>query len=358
MKAAILAHCVTALAVVAILALPSSKDDNVAYANHNGFVGDVDCGATLVGDGGTVSVRDGLAILRYFVNLAALPVAPGCPDIGSVGIYGLFGDLDCSGGIAPRDVQVILRYVLRQSAVSQNEPCPDIGELESGAPTPTPYALQPGNLAGEVYTSAAVVSPGGSVTIDLTADLLEFPDDPALSPDLGSYEVRVNYDKLLVTATSCSSAIAACNVQYDSDTVAFAGVTVSPGLIGTFSLGTITFQAGNLLGTAALDSVAILMTDREGRPFVAGPGHSEIAVRLVKGDFDCDGDVDTTDISMLGRFLSRGLQSPPGEPCPDFGKGAGDLNCDGVISRLDFVYLRTWINGRARVLPGCPPIGS
>jgi hypothetical protein len=119
-----------------------------------------------------------------------------------------------------------------------------------------------------------------------------------------------------------------------------------------------------------------LLTRFEGNMFVDGddvnytPNTTCVTKTWVpKGDLDCDGDIDIHDVRQLGRFISRGQQLPPGEPCPDLGvKGGGqcfagfpcpgDLDCNSRIDRQDFLRLLRYVKGNPfRQVPGCLAVG-
>ncbi|HVP05195.1 MAG TPA: hypothetical protein VMT90_05925 [Dehalococcoidia bacterium] len=83
----------------------------------------------------------------------------------------------------------------------------------------------------------------------------------------------------------------------------------------------------------------------------------------VKGDINCDGDVDASDVLSGVRW---GLDLDPLQPsgCPEigvqFGGGVfGDLDCDGQPLSADGVYLLWFAAGLPVQLPqGCLPIGE
>lgn len=78
----------------------------------------------------------------------------------------------------------------------------------------------------------------------------------------------------------------------------------------------------------------------------------------LRGDIDCDGDVDVTDGLALLRHTA-GLPVQQGAPCPEIGSGDpvfGDLNCDGLVDPIDaLVVLRHAAGLELLDIPECVP---
>ena len=94
---------------------------------------------------------------------------------------------------------------------------------------------------------------GESVTVDIYVQ--------ASGPGLGAYDIDVDYDSSLVTATFCTySSGGYCEYLYDG-TVAFSGYS---GLSGYIYLGSIEFTAGYSSGTTALTVYMYTFGDTNG----------------------------------------------------------------------------------------------
>lgn len=81
----------------------------------------------------------------------------------------------------------------------------------------------------------------------------------------------------------------------------------------------------------------------------------------LRGDTDCDGDVDVTDGLALLRH-SAGLSGAQGAPCPEIGIGEpafGDMDCDGDVDEVDSLVVLRYVAGLLQVwIPECPPPGQ
>jgi hypothetical protein len=74
---------------------------------------------------GTVNSVDALGINRHVAALSVTQTEP-CPDIGSGGKNGSFGDVDCNGQINAVDALKDLRFAA-SLPVAQTQPCVLIG---------------------------------------------------------------------------------------------------------------------------------------------------------------------------------------------------------------------------------------
>ncbi len=81
---------------------------------------------------------------------------------------------------------------------------------------------------------------------------------------------------------------------------------------------------------------------------------------IVKGDNDCDGDVDTVD-ALKGLRHVAALDVAQNEPCTDLGSDdpvMGDMDCDGDVDSVDAMRILRHVAGLPNSLPdGCPLIG-
>ncbi len=122
------------------------------------------------------------------------------------------------------------------------------------------------------------VAPGAEVTVNLTAN--------ATAPGIGSYEIKVVYDKTLLTVKSCAKTTeaafdaAVCNKDFGADTVFFTGASTDGGIGGTLNLGSITFTAGNTAGVAALDVQVQALTDTTAGDLTVTPGDGAITIAV------------------------------------------------------------------------------
>lgn len=104
-----------------------------------------------------------------------------------------------------------------------------------------------------IKAGSANAAVGGNATVQVQSLGVE-------APGLGAWTIDVNYNAGVVNAVSCSpgaQGLAACNADFDSNTVRVTGASVA-GLVGDSTLGNITFHCG-VVGTSALQvSVSVL----------------------------------------------------------------------------------------------------
>lgn len=84
--------------------------------------------------------------------------------------------------------------------------------------------------------------------------------------------------------------------------------------------------------------------------------------QLVKGDNDCDGDIDSVD-ALTGLQELAGLDPLQAPGCPDLGADLvvvfGDMDCDDDLDAVDQALILRFIAGLGMNLPtACPEIGS
>ena len=107
--------------------------------------------------------------------------------------------------------------------------------------------------AGEsevLFVSSGSAEVGGETTVTLA--VAELADPP-----LGAWQIDINYDNTVVTATECIGlAGSVCNPVFDEDTVRVAGAS-GAGLTGTNELGAITFVCDRLGESALMLSLSI-----------------------------------------------------------------------------------------------------
>lgn len=114
-------------------------------------------------------------------------------------------------------------------------------------------ALAVGLLASHVFAAGptlmlndASADVGDEATVTLWAGGI-------VSPGLGAWSIDIAYDPLVVTPVSCSnpsSQIAVCNPNFSSNSARISGASAD-GIMGDFSLGTVTFKC-NALGSSPL----------------------------------------------------------------------------------------------------------
>lgn len=115
---------------------------------------------------------------------------------------------------------------------------------------------------------------------------------------------------------------------------------------------TITMIAEDSDGNEVSDSIVVTVYSA---PLLEG----EVAI---KGDLDCDGDVDSVD-ALKGLQHNAGLPVALPDGCPPVGSGgaggvAGDIDCDDDADSVDSLSILRHVAGLAVSLPpGCKPIG-
>ncbi len=135
-------------------------------------------------------------------------------------------------------------------------PTPPVTPPPWWTPTPPPFGTPPPpGVPGLLRIDSAEVAPGGSVTVALRTYV-----DP---PGVAAFTIDVQYDRSIVTATGCESAIGLCNPAFEDDQVRFVGAHPT-GFAGVVEFGTITFQAGPQEGESGVDISVDQITDFEG----------------------------------------------------------------------------------------------
>jgi hypothetical protein len=108
-------------------------------------------------------------------------------------------------------------------------------------------------VGGSITMGSGSAEPGGSGTVDLTADVG--------APGLGAWTVDISYDSSVVTVADCAPAQGGvCNPAYATDTIRITGASAS-GLRGETVLGTITFDCGDEAGTSPLTMALDVFAD-------------------------------------------------------------------------------------------------
>ena len=152
--------------------------------------------------------------------------------------------------------------------------------------TSTPGATEPdGGPGGNGPPAGGIVlripRAGGAVGTEVTAELLlsGFPE-----PGLGAWTVDISYDNGALSAEDCGTAggTSLCNPDFDDDTVRFAGAAV-PGIVGDFSLGTLTFTCEDA-GTSELEISLVTFADAT----AGDPQHVESSVTIENGEVECE----------------------------------------------------------------------
>lgn len=85
--------------------------------------------------------------------------------------------------------------------------------------------------------------------------------------------------------------------------------------------------------------------------------------KLLAGDMDCDGDIDSVDGLGILRRVGGLPGLPQQEPCPDVGLAGGifgDLGCDGALDAVDALRVLRHVAGLPplNAPKGCPAVGE
>jgi hypothetical protein len=129
-------------------------------------------------------------------------------------------------------------------------------------------------VSGTLTVSSPNIAPGGTGTAELTANVP--------SPGLGAWTVDITYDPAKVTVSSCAPAQGGvCNPHYSATSVRITGASAN-GLIGSTSLGTITFSAAaSCSGTTPLTATTNVFADAT----IGAP--ATIDVTITSGSVNC-----------------------------------------------------------------------
>jgi hypothetical protein len=232
------------------------------------------------------------------------------------------------------------------------------GQSLSGTDT---YTFSPtGQAAGTLLAvpSAPSVAPGGSVSVNVVADL-------TAGQSLGSWTVDLAYPPSQLTPVGANCPLSTCNLSFGNGEVRLTGASVG-GLSGNAVLGSITFQAApTASGSAALTPSAITLTDTRGNPvsLTAQPGSVLIAATgitlsgvapdvgwagqtqvtvygsgMAPGDTITFGQSPGVDLSVNGAGSQMAAQTPALTPF-------GDVNGDGQVTAADALCILRLVAG-------------
>jgi len=134
-------------------------------------------------------------------------------------------------------------------------------------------------VSGTLTVSSPNIAPGGTGTVELTSNVP--------TPGLGAWTIDVAYDPAKLTPSTCAPAQGGvCNPNYEhnggaTDLVRITGASAS-GLIGSTSLGTITFSAAaGCSGTTPLTATTNVFADAT----IGAPAN--ITVTITSGAVNC-----------------------------------------------------------------------
>ena len=205
-------------------------------------------------------------------------------------------------------------------------------------PTLTPTAT-PSAADAVVSADSMTVQQGDPVTITISASNL-----PATG--LGAATVEVSYDANLLDATQCNAdpdtnfANAACNVDYDADTVRF--TLVDPGgVTGSAELAEIVFDSlAN--GSSVIDVRVTAFSNTLGNPI--NVNDSDGAVTIVSdfdGDVTCDSSRDVTDALYILQYEIGTRDANNGCPLPanTLNIDLCDVNRDATCDVVDALFV-------------------
>jgi hypothetical protein len=197
-------------------------------------------------------------------------------------------------------------------------------------------------LGAAIVILAQASAGGGTLTVG-NVTLLEGEDaqfqlqvTDTGSPGLGAWIVDIDYDSSLVTPTLCTPGQSGlCNASYSASTVRVVGAR-SEGLRGTQTLATLRFRCDDE-GATALAITAVEFADATSgapQPIDVNVQHGSIncmpagATSNVRGDANCDGQVNSIDALIVLQFVARLRSSVP---CPDL----ADYDHNGQLTSVD-----------------------
>jgi len=182
--------------------------------------------------------------------------------------------------------------------------------------------------------------PGNSVTV--TLDVVNVPE-----PGLGAFTIDISYDGGIVAPTDFAPGPALdevlCNLAHAPETVRCTGVRAEAGAVGNLALVDLTFEVdgGASLGSQSPLTVAVVtLADVDGHDIGAGTQDGTITTGLC-GDVNCDGIVSVVDALFILQYevgLRDGSDQCPA-PSGYLYLPACDVNCDGACNVVDALFV-------------------
>jgi hypothetical protein len=147
-------------------------------------------------------------------------------------------------------------------------------------------ATQVSAISGELSIGSASIEPGGSGTVDLTANV-------TAAPGLGAWTVDITYDPDVVTPTDCEAEEGGvCNPAFADNVIRVTGAVAS-GIDEEVVLATITFECGEDEGSSDLSLSAEVFADAT----IGDP--QDIDGTLNDGSIDCETQVAGTPLPTI-----------------------------------------------------------
>jgi hypothetical protein len=202
----------------------------------------------------------------------------------------------------------------------------------------------------ELKPGTATVAPGGTVTVNVTAD--------STSPGIGAWGLNVSFDASVVDATSCTSVAGQCNPDFAAGTIRMNGATTT-GIVGADAvLGTITFQAVGDAGDSSALTIAsgFTLADPEGTAITVSPTAGSITIQATPTPSPTPGPGTPTPTAPPGgggSVTATPTRAPtagalPSTGGPDSGDSVSTMTWLLAASGLLIVASGAWAVARAR----------
>jgi hypothetical protein len=147
--------------------------------------------------------------------------------------------------------------------------------------------------------SSPSIAPGGQGTTELTANVP--------SPGLGAWTVDVTYDPTKIMIVSCAALHGGvCSTVYSATTARFTGASAT-GLIGQFSLGTITLKAAGSSGNCTTTGPLVLRVNVFADATAGAPADIAITGGPTNGTITCQVAATSTSVAPVATATVRSL---------------------------------------------------